>query len=552
MAHYLLILSTLLGLIACTQSQPDSTDSGNGQNSEVGFPRQLAVSATLGIWVGQCALGVTLNLEQTLGYSKADPTSTFSINSSDIGKFYSDSECKNSLAEVALGGSKPNSQELYFKGEKAGEAIFTLKDQAGRIGQKSISIRSRGACDDSPAFGSLSERLSSLGGNERVMKLAVQNDGKILGVGVAQSGPQEVAIVFRTNASGAPDGSFGCQGGSFYTSSLGDSAYAAVAIQSDGKIVAVGYQEQPSGTLDFLVSRFLPNGILDITFGTNGSIILDFSRKNDRATAVALDSRQNIIVIGSVQAADGRRVSAAIIRLTPAGKLDRSFALDGLRTIQFATPGNSEATSLAILQDGKMVIGGNSIVGGISNFAFAFITVLGELDATKGTAGIRIVDPSPNRSDALSAVIISNGEILGAGTSHNGLNSDFSVVQLTSEGSINTTFGSNGIATFDVVAGKDDVLTGADVQADGKILLTGYSNTGPVKFSLSLIRMFASGAREANFSSTMTQLTVFGPDISHGFSVLNHPSDGIFVGGSSYNPASLGAQFDFALAKVAR
>jgi uncharacterized delta-60 repeat protein len=77
-----------------------------------------------------------------------------------------------------------------------------------------------------------------------------------------------------------------------------------------------------------------------------------------------------------------------------------------------------------------------------------------------------------------------------AGSSNNGGNYDFALVKYTKDGSIDTTFGTNGIATTPI-GSSDDVAHALDIQpvgtSDFKIVAAGSSYIGG-NYDFSLVR----------------------------------------------------------------
>ena len=103
-----------------------------------------------------------------------------------------------------------------------------------------------------------------------------QDDGKIVVVGeVGTSSHRDIAVA-RYMPDGSLDGSFGNEG--LTTISIEGREYAkSVAIQPDGKIVVGGAWELNRAT-DFILARFLPNGVPDTSFNGDGWAIHDFGR----------------------------------------------------------------------------------------------------------------------------------------------------------------------------------------------------------------------------------------------------------------------------------
>src|SRR5437763_4643900 len=99
--------------------------------------------------------------------------------------------------------------------------------------------------------------------------------------------PQVEALEDRCLLSaGLPDPMFGTNG--LVTTALGSShSYAnSLAIQSNGKIIAAGYASYSQTGPDFALVRYNPDGSPDASFGTNGVVTTDFSKRSDVIGAV--------------------------------------------------------------------------------------------------------------------------------------------------------------------------------------------------------------------------------------------------------------------------
>src|SRR5262245_23657894 len=100
----------------------------------------------------------------------------------------------------------------------------------------------------------------------------------------------------------------------------------------------------------------------------------------------------------------------------------------------------------------------------------------GSLDPGFGTAGIVTTDITGSSDDSANAVVIqSDGKIIVAGTTLDTLDRDFMVIRYNTSGSLDTTFGNNGVVTTDFGA-TDDRGIAVALQSDGKIVVAGRSN----------------------------------------------------------------------------
>ncbi len=226
---------------------------------------------------------------------------------------------------------------------------------------------------------------------------------------VAQ-GQEQRATVVRYTTTGALDRTFAGDGTA--TINLRKAPYneqaIAVALASQGKIVVAGSASLPAAQQAIMVARFTQDGKLDPTFGGTGQVITNLSSRYEQANAVAVDSSQRVVVAG---VADGRFFVA---RYRSTGVLDTTFGTDGTVVTSFGNyPSHNGAEGIAIARDGKILITGGT---GANQFAVARYNTNGTLDSTFGVGGKVVTSLSP-WAVASSVAIDGNGKIVVAGTS---------------------------------------------------------------------------------------------------------------------------------------
>ncbi len=256
--------------------------------------------------------------------------------------------------------------------------------------------------------------------------------------------------------------------GKIVESSLAPSHVGSVAIQADGKIVAVG-----STGNDFAVLRYHRNGTPDTSFGGNGLVVTPFgtSVSNDVANAVAIQADGRIVVAGSVGSTTNRRVG--VVRYLANGTRDTAFGDNGRVTMDFAS-GGTGAAAMAIQPDGKIVL-----VGGTgSDFAVARLNADGTRDTSFGlppSTGVVARDMGSSTESASAVAILADGNIVLAGTTVFEGRRVFAYTMVTPGGL--PIFVGNGIgngAQHTSFGNSTDARTAAmAVQADGKIVLVG-------------------------------------------------------------------------------
>jgi uncharacterized delta-60 repeat protein len=185
--------------------------------------------------------------------------------------------------------------------------------------------------------------------------MAIQSDGKILIAGSADSTgspAQQYWLIVRLNPNGTFDKTFGDDGVFSFPFSLANTPLNAMALQSDGKIVAVGSFDN-----DFLVARLTSTGDFDETFNDGGTVTTDFGN-NDVADGVAFDNVGNIVVAGT-SGGDTNSGTIALARYEPNGTLDPNFGSGGKVTA--ATPGSLTVGGVVVQANGTIVVGDSDI-----------------------------------------------------------------------------------------------------------------------------------------------------------------------------------------------
>jgi uncharacterized delta-60 repeat protein len=439
--------------------------------------------------------------------------------------------------------------------------------------------------------------------------IALQSDGKLIAAGSI------CPIIYctgfalaRYNSDGSLDATFG-DDGKVMVETGGLSAAHAVAIQTDGKIVAAGASLGSSpefGSPDFALARFNANGSLDMSFHNDGIVRTDFRGADDAAHAVALQQDGKIVaagynrngdysksffaltrytangqpdvytfgllLVGKVSTAfhptndsalavavqtDAKIVTAgyagdrvALVRYERDGTRDATFGVDGRVTTSIGPGSLQRASALAIQPDGKIVAAGYSDSGGFPSKKFAVFRYNpdGSLDSSFGTGGIVTTLVGPFESFAQAVSIQGDGKIVVAGSARNfDKDFDFAVVRYSSNGSLDQTFNGNGIATTNITG--SDFGSGLVIQPDGKLVAAGFSETaGQVRY-FALARYNANGSPDTSFGLPNmggTVITDFVIGQSSASSVALQ-RDGRIVAGGWVRNADM--DLDFALAR---
>lgn len=321
--------------------------------------------------------------------------------------------------------------------------------------------------DLDPSFDADGKVQTHFDGFEQASAVVAQPDGILVAAGTAptaSSGRARFALA-RYRPDGLLDRGFGRKG--LVRTSFGTQPAAAVAlaIQTDGKLVAAGALADDSLSLDFAVVRYNPDGSLDPSFGLGGRVVTDLG-SSDLLTALAVQPDGRIVAAGhSVVSALVR--DFALVRYNPDGSLDPSFGSGGRVLTHGAFP-----NALALQPDGKIVVAG--VVGPPSGGGVALIRYNpdGSLDPSFGSGG-RVLTDFAKFDGARSLVLQADGKLVAAGFSspRSVGPPQFALQRYNVDGSPDLTFGTAGEA-FSSFRG---FVSGAALalQADGKLVAAG-------------------------------------------------------------------------------
>lgn len=259
-------------------------------------------------------------------------------------------------------------------------------------------------------------------------------------------------------------------------------------------------------------------------YNPNGLLDLTFGYIAEKYTGVAVQPDGKIVTVGNYFNILGCPTSQVFIRrFNSDGSLDTSFGVNNGYTVYF--PGcyiDSYGYALALQTDGKIVVAGAVESGTQYDFLALRLNSDGSFDSTFNLDGIATF-PIGSSNDKAYAVAIqpSTGKIVLAGYSYNSATSNnFALVGLTFNGLYDLNFGSGGKITTDFV-GSDDRANAVAFQADGKIIAAGQQSTASTGVDFALARYNSNGTLDPTFDGNGKAGTVFGSysDIIYGISL---------------------------------
>ena len=312
-----------------------------------------------------------------------------------------------------------------------------------------------------------------------------------------------------------------------------------VAIQTDGRIVTAGFTQTLNNNDDFAVARFTAAGALDQTFGIGGKVVSDFFSGSDQANALVVQADGKILVTGFARTSTF--TDFALARHNSDGSLDGSFGIDGKVTTSF-TGANTQARDIALQSDGKIVVGGILNRGPGASYTFALTRYFqdGTLDTTFGTNGwvttnFYAENDNFEPSDQLSAIAIQeDGAIVALGSTLPPNGfGEFAAVRYQPNGTLDRTFGSQGKRTIDFF-GSSDGGRGIAIQPDGKIVVVGLVfNPSKAKSEFGIARLNLNGDLDAEFGTAGRVTDDFNALSAAASCVIVQPDSKIVVAGAA-------------------
>lgn len=310
-----------------------------------------------------------------------------------------------------------------------------------------------------------------------------QNRLVITGYVGYDDGDRTAAIVARFLSDGSPDASFGPNNQGYNIVSINDEEmFNGVAIQSSGKIVAVGsYVDPNTSRQTWLVTRFESNGLVDTNFGATGTGFESTTAfASSYANSILVTSTDQILVVGS-------------------SNLGQSDA--------FPTLAKYDANGLPLLSFGEFGSGFETITVGGTTDEFSAIT------------------------------LANNGEIIVVGSSNSGGTPHVLIASFSTSGVPNLSFGgsNNGFNTT-TFSSSDTRLMAVSVLSSGKIIAAGSKDSRQLAL---LARYNANGTLDNSFGSSNNGFEAFQVFTEQYInSLVLDGADHVLVGGSTRNGAA--------------
>ncbi len=492
------------------------------------------------------ATDIDLGTTETLAYRLLDPAPAGLIFETD-GSFHFDASHYGHLAQ----GQTLNLTLPFVASDAhtdSAPANLTISVVGQNDAPEYLGGALTGAVKAQPAGGAnylndliWTERL----GSDVVNAMQFDAEGRILvgstyGVGVFQ--------VMRYHADGSLDTSYG--NGGVATVSVPGATYAwGMGIDASGKTVMIGSARNPTIGFDMAVVRFNADGSIDTGFGGGDGIVITNSPYGytDTPYSVGFDSADRLLVGGLIStASSGTPSNFGLVRYLPDGRIDTSFGTNGFAIVDITGAARADQIQEIIVNaDDSILVGGIANNGTNNDFVLARFTSAGRLDSTFGTGGKTVVNILGN--DVLKHIAYdAQGNILAIGHSTDGsANDHITVARFTASGVLDTSFNSVGYTTIDLTSAAftRENVTSFKLDSSGRILIVGTytANTSSSDATdMLLVRLNPDGTLDTTFGGGDGFVT-----LDAGYSKLNTGEaieiDGagnIIVSGYGWNTAT--------------
>ncbi|MCG2429977.1 T9SS type A sorting domain-containing protein [Aequorivita xiaoshiensis] len=349
-----------------------------------------------------------------------------------------------------------------------------------------------GAYDTS--FGDDGIVLTDLGGIQSgALGVIQQTDSKLLVTAYNWDGADDYTMyLLRYLSDGNLDPSFGDDGKVITNSTYGAST---PYIQNNNIIVAGQYNNT------YLVKRYTNSGELDTSFADNGTLAPFISGQNAR---IQIFDDNSFVIEGGFQS-NGTTSSLTLQKYLPNGTIDTSFGTNGVAEaeIPFIQENPSVSRRFKIQNDGSILILGDRKLASAAQLIFIKFLADGSLDSSFGNNGTYFYEIASSTAGSIVAVfdIDENGKIIVAGSIGSCQLGVYPFIKrFLPSGPIDTTFGDSGSANTPEAWDHSNPFQ-VTFQENNRILIGWNQNICvPEAFSFMVSRIYENGYIDSSFS----------------------------------------------------
>ncbi len=246
-------------------------------------------------------------------------------------------------------------------------------------------------------------------------------------------------------------------------------------------------------------------GALDPDLDADGIVITDLAHDADYAFSLVVQPDGRFVLAGYTYL--GSNYMFAVVRYLADGATDSTFGANGVALVDVGE-GNDQAQAVALQPDGKLVVAGSAVNGLTSDFALVRLNADGSLDGSFGEGGTVTTDFGIGSAVARSVALQPDGMVVLAGSWDTDSGDVIAMARYTADGALDDDFGTAGKVTTDISAGSDRALAVA-LQPDGKLVVAGVDSIGPFA-DFAVVRYNGDGTLDNSFGTDGTVSTDLG------------------------------------------
>jgi uncharacterized delta-60 repeat protein len=397
-------------------------------------------------------------------------------------------------------------------------------------------------------FGAAGCQSFSVGHSEdEIHSISLAPDGKILACGFSNTSNYKLTMQARYNTDGSLDQTLDFNGIVIMPFNSQTREAKLIGLP-DGSTLAASDMETASGGYHFGLAKMNPDGTPDPFFGTNGNGLVDIPLDSpvvDYASVrdFARQPDGKLLLTGYYAGNGAFYQAGAIVRCNSNGIPDSSFNGNGIVLVK--PPFTCILSAMALLPNGKILVGGRARIGLKYGFGLFQFNSNGSPDTGFGVGGMSLTLMGTNVDAEIDAIAIQpNGDIIAAG--HRDPILDYSpdkfelvVAKFKANGSLDTTFATSGKSILKM--GEQIRTYSIVLKPDGKIVMPGYITDSITDFTL--IQYTPNGQLDTAFGINGILRTDLGSDDEKAKSAVLQPDGKILVGGYT----AIGFDHDFAL-----
>ncbi len=265
----------------------------------------------------------------------------------------------------------------------------------------------------------------------------------------------------------------------------------------------------------FFQCALAQNYILDNTFGSGGKVITSFGSADSNMASMSLQADGKILTCGSYY--DGLVNQIALSRYNIDGSLDNSFGTNGKVLTPIGTNLENEHNTVRVLNNGKILVSGTNGTSSSYDFAIVQYNSNGSLDLTFGNNGVVLSDFNNEHNISTLEIQTDNKIVIGGSilipSSNN--NSNFAIARYNIDGSKDTSFGINGLVSINIGTVSNNLTVSDDYVDALKIQSDGkIIASGLTSLNnggdFGMVRLNTDGSIDSSFGINGRVITDFG------------------------------------------